>query len=126
MSTKIERFEDCITRQKARWFTVEIYRLSRHGPLARDFGSRDQITRAAVSIMSNIAEGFERGRSGGFHQFLLVAKASCAEMRSLRYVARDADYVDEVTFRLFLDQAEEAGRLVGGLRSSVERRRDVV
>lgn len=124
MSGRIERFEDFIAWQKARSLAADIYKLTGHGALARDFGLRDQMRNAAVSIMSNIAEGFERGRSGEFHQFLSVAKGSCAEVRSLLYVTRDADYIDEATFRLLMGRAEEVGRLVGGLRSSVERRRD--
>ncbi len=104
-------------------FAADIYKLTGHRALARDFGLRDQMRNAAVSIMSNIAEGFERGRSGEFHQFLSVAKGSCAEVRSLLYVTRDADYIDEATFRLLMGRAQEVGRLVGGLRSSVERRR---
>jgi four helix bundle protein len=124
MSGRIERFEDFIAWQKARSLTAEIDQLTGRGSFARDFGLKDQVTRAAVSIMSNIAEGFERGRSTEFHQLLSVAKASSAELRSLLYVARDAGYVDDAGFRALLDMTEEAGRLVGGLRSSVERRRD--
>ncbi|MDM8005876.1 MAG: four helix bundle protein [Phycisphaerae bacterium] len=124
MSGRIERFEDFIAWQKARSLTAEIYQLTGRGSFARDFGLKDQVTRAAVSIMSNIAEGFEKGRSTEFHQLLSVAKASSAELRSLLYVARDAGYVDDAGFRALLDMTEEAGRLVGGLRSSVERRRD--
>jgi four helix bundle protein len=124
MSGRIERFEDFIAWQKARSLTAEIYQLTGRGSFARDFGLKDQVTRAAVSIVSNIAEGFDRGRSTEFHQLLSVAKASSAELRSLLYVARDAGYVDDAGFRALLDMTEEAGRLVGGLRSSVERRRD--
>ncbi len=124
MSGRIERFEDFIAWQKARSLTAEIYQLTGRGSFARDFGLKDQVTQAAVSIVSNIAEGFDRGRSTEFHQLLSVAKASSAELRSLLYVARDAGYVDDAGFRALLDMTEEAGRLVGGLRSSVERRRD--
>ena len=90
MSNKIEEFEDLIAWRKARELTREVYRVTRQGKLAKDYGLSRQIQRAAVSIMSNIAEGFERGNPREFHQFLSVAKASCAEVRSQLYVALDA------------------------------------
>jgi four helix bundle protein len=124
MSNRIERFEDFIAWQKARALTAEIYKLTREGQFARDFGLRDQIQRAAVSIMSNIAEGFERGRPAEFHQFLSVAKASCAELRSQLYVALDAGYLTGEAFSELMGKASEVGRMVGGLRLSVERKRD--
>ena len=75
--------------------------------------------RAAVSIMSNIAEGFERGGRGEFHQFLSVAKASCAEVRSQLYVALDVGHLNQSTFDTLLSLAQEVARIVGGLRVSV-------
>ncbi|MFZ0930230.1 MAG: four helix bundle protein [Syntrophobacteraceae bacterium] len=116
---KVERFEDLIAWQKARGLTRAIYEVTRNGDFAKDYGLSGQIQRAAVSIMSNIAEGFERGGRGEFHQFLSIAKASCAEVRSHLYVALDAGYLDKVSFGLLIQQAEEVGRIVGGLRSSV-------
>jgi four helix bundle protein len=82
--------------------------------------------RAAVSIMANIAEGFERGGRPEFQQFLSTAKASCAEVRSHLYVAWDAGYLDDATARKLLGSAEEVARIVGGLRSAVERQRHSV
>lgn len=113
---KITRFEELIAWQKARVMTREIYRLTRSGKFAQDFGLKDQIQRAAVSVMSNIAEGFERGGRAEFHQLLSIAKASCGEVRSQLYVALDAGYVDEGTFGKALALVEEVGRIVGGLR----------
>ena len=124
MSGKIERFEDFVAWQKARALTAEIYRITEEGKFARDFGLKDQIRRAAVSIMSNIAEGFERGRPAEFHQFLSIAKASCAELRSQLYVALDADYLSQETFSKLMAKAAEVGQVIGGLRTSVERGRD--
>ena len=118
------RFEDLLAWQKARSLTTSIYTASESGRLAKDFGLKDQMRRAAVSIMSNIAEGHERRRASEFHQFLSVAKASCAEVRSQLYVALDVGYLSESEFRVLFEQAAEVGRIVGGLRVSVERKRD--
>lgn len=124
MSGKVERFEDLIAWQKARQLTVEIYRITAIGEFARDFGLRDQIRRAAVSIMSNIAEGFDRGSRGEFHQFLVIAKASCAEVRSPLYVAQDVGYISQGTFSNLSGTTNELSKIIGGLRVSVQKQRD--
>src|SRR3954471_10650169 len=121
MSSKVEKFEDLIAWQKARLLTAEIYKITGRDKFARDYGLKDQIRRAAVSIMSNLAEGFERGRASEFHQFLSVAKASCAELRSQLYVAFDAGYLNQERFKKLMGQATEVGQIVGGLRAAVER-----
>ena len=123
MAKKIEKFEDFIAWQKARNLTREIYRITNLHAFSRDFGLKDQIRRSAVSIMSNIAEGFERGRASEFHQFLSIAKGSCAELRSQLYVAFDADYITQSDFRQLMAVANEVGLVVGGLRVSVEKRK---
>ncbi len=116
---KINKFEDLIAWQKARELTKNIYRLTKQGDFFKDFGLRDQIRRASVSIMSNIAEGFERGGRSEFHQFLVFAKGSCAELRSQLYVALDAEYIDSTTFQNLDALAKETSRIVGGLRAAV-------
>jgi four helix bundle protein len=126
MAKKINRFEDFIAWQKARKLTSAIYGVTSEGGFARDFGLKDQIRRAAVSSMSNLAEGFERGRPAEFHQFLSVAKGSCAELRAHLYVALDAGYLSFPTFEGLMAQATEVGQILGGLRLSVERRRDAI
>ena len=123
MAKKIEKFEDFIAWQKARKLTRDIYRITHLAKFSRDFGLKDQIRRAAVSIMSNIAEGFERGRASEFHQFLSIAKGSCAELRSQLYVALDAEYLNDDQFRALMYDANETGQVIGGLRVSVERRK---
>ena len=123
MNARIERFEDFLAWQKARDLTARIYQVSGEGRFERDYGLKDQMRRAAVSVMSNIAEGFERGRPSEFHQFLSMAKSSCAELRSQLYVALDVGYLSQYTFSNLLSHAEEVGRLVGGLRASEVGRR---
>ena len=119
--THVDRFEDLVAWQKARQLTSEIYRETRQQAFARDYGLSSQIQRASVSIMSNIAEGFERGSRGEFHQFLVIAKASCAEVRSQLYVALDAGYLTQEDFEKLSTLAREVSRIVGGLRASVEK-----
>jgi four helix bundle protein len=118
----VRRFEELTAWQKARVLTKAIYLHSNQGSFARDFALRDQIRRSAVSIMSNIAEGFERFRPSELHQYLSIAKASCAELRSQLYVAYDVGHVEAGVFHQLLQQAEEVGRLLGGLRSAASRR----
>jgi four helix bundle protein len=125
VAARIERFEELIAWQKARTLSREIYEVTRRGAFARDFGLSGQIQRAAVSIMSNIAEGFERGGRGEFHQFLSTAKASCAELRSQLYVSLDVGYLDQQKFHVLLKHAEEVARIIGGLRASVAKQRKV-
>src|SRR5438045_6708693 len=126
MANKINRFEDFIAWQKARKLTAEIYRVTGQRNFGRDFGLKDQIRRAAVSSMSNLAEGFERGRPAEFHQFLSIAKGSCAELRTQLYVALDVGYLSLPTFEGLITQAIEVGQILGGLRLSVERRRESI
>ena len=90
---QVRNFEDLEIWKDARALTREIYQLTRDSKFSKDFALRDQIRRAAVSIMSNIAEGFERAGNQEFIQFLYVAKASCGEVRSQLYVALDQSYV---------------------------------
>lgn len=120
----ISRFEELVAWQKARTLTRDVYQATRTGRFARDFGLSSQIQRAAVSIMSNIAEGFDRGNRAEFHQFLSVAKASCAEVRSQLYIAHDIGYVTKERFESLKELAEEVSRIIGGLRASVARQRD--
>jgi four helix bundle protein len=118
---KITKFEELIAWQRSRELTREVYLCTRSGAFARDFGLCNQIQRASVSIMSNIAEGFERGRRKEFHQFLSVAKSSCAEVRSQLYVALDVGYIGQERFDQLQSLADEVGRILGGLRKQVEK-----
>ncbi len=121
---RVERFEDLRAWQKARELTRAVYQVSQSGPFSKDFGLSGQIQRAAVSIMSNIAEGFERGNRAEFHQFLVIAKASCAEVRCQLYIAFDNKYIDQTKFNQIMQLAEEVARIVGGLRIAVAQQRN--
>ena len=102
----VERFEDLIAWQKARTLTGEVYRVTRGGEFSRDVALVRQMQRSAISIMSNIAEGYERNRPREFHQFLSIAKGSWGELRSQLYIARDADYLSPEQFEMLRSQAD--------------------
>ena len=111
---KLERFEDIEAWRKARELTKAVYYVTADGAFAKDFGLRDQIRRAAVSILSNIAEGFERSRDRELLHFLSIAKGSCGEVRAQLYVALDQAYIREGQFRELTEQATEVSRLLSG------------
>src|SRR5215471_711140 len=102
---KIQRFEDILAWQKARTLAKNIYDSTRAGAFAKDYGLKDQVQRASVSTMSNIAEGFERGGDREFVQFLSNSKGSCGEVKSHLYVALDLNYITDSTFRELYDNA---------------------
>ena len=112
---KIRKFEDIESWKKARTLTNEVYRATTSGLFSRDFGLKDQIRRAAVSILSNIAEGFERGGDKEFEQFLAIAKGSCGEVRAQLYVALDQKYFSQPEFDRLTGLATEVGQLISGL-----------
>ena len=111
---KIEKFEDIESWKNARELTRRIYKISASGPFAKDFGRRDQIRRACVSVMSNIAGGFERGGNKEFLNFLSIAKGSMGEIKSQLYVALDADFISQLEFDKLYDQCTHIGRLPAG------------
>ena len=111
----IQRFEDIEAWQKARELTQTIYKVSSGNEFGRDFGLRDQTRRACVSIMSNIAEGFERDGTGEFIQFLSIAKGSVGEVRAQLYVALDQNYVSQEAFDRLYAMTRTISRLVAGL-----------
>ena len=111
---KIERFEDIEAWKKGRELRQAIYKLSRTGEFARDFGLRDQIRRAAQSVTSNIAEGFERNGNREFIQFLSDAKGSCGEVRDQLYTALDENYMTQKQFDDLQNLSLETSRLISG------------
>ncbi|MBA2526464.1 MAG: four helix bundle protein [Pyrinomonadaceae bacterium] len=123
MKKKIEKFEELIAWQKARKLTARIYRVTNEGSFAKDYGLKDQVRRAAVSCMSNMAEGFERGSLAEFNPFLSISKGSCAELRTQLYIAFDVGYLEKQSFESMMTQAIGVGKIIGGLRAAVDRRR---
>ena len=111
---KIKKFEDIESWKLARKLTGQIYTITSTGGFVRDFDLRDQIRRASVSILSNIAEGFERGNDKEFAYFLSLAKGSSGEVRAQLYVALDQGYLAPETFRRLSQCAKEIGELLSG------------
>jgi len=106
---KIEKFEDIIAWQKAKHMTIEIYK--NFGSL-KDFGFRDQIQRASVSIMNNIAEGFERKSNKEFRQFIFIAKGSSGEVRSMLDLAKELKYISEQNYHLLYKESVEISKML--------------
>ena len=111
--SKIQRFEDIQAWQEARSLTKEIYTVSGSGQWAKDYALRDQIRRALISVMSNIAEGFERLTDAEFARFLSVAKASAIEVKAQLYVALDQGYIDQARFNELYEQCDKVTRYLG-------------
>ena len=110
--TTIARFEDIEAWQTTRELTHQIYDVTNHGEFARDFGLRDQMRRASVSIMSNIAEGFESRTSHLFTEYLGRAKGSAGELRAQLYVAKDISYINQAEFSRLFELCDKCSRQI--------------
>jgi len=115
-----QNFEEIEAWKRARSLAGEIYAVSSTGPFSKDFGLREQMRRAAVSVMSNIAEGFERSGTGEFIQFLSMAKGSAGEVRAQLYVALDQVYIDRETFSRLHVSTTEICRMISGLMNYLQ------
>ena len=110
-----KKFEEIECWKRARELTRRIYEVTNRTAFARDFGLKDQIRRASVSVMSNIAEGYDRSGTAEFVHFLATAKGSAAEVSSQLYVALDQGYIQENEFIEINSLASETGKMVAGL-----------
>ena len=117
----IQRFEDIQAWQEARKLVQMIYSITSKELLSKDFGMRDQIRRASVSVMANIAEGFDCESKVEFARFLGIARRSAVEVQSLLYAALDTEYIDQNEFDLHYEQARKTKALVGGFKRSLTR-----
>lgn len=111
---KIERFEDIEAWKRARELTKKIYELTDAGPIARDFSLKDQIRKSAVSIMANIAEGFEREGDKEFRQFLAITKGSVGELKAQLYMVLNSGMMTAEEFSGLMSLANETSRLLAG------------
>ena len=113
----MKRFEDLIVRQKARLLSVAIYKAFEDN---KDYGFKDQIQRSSVSVMNNIAEGFERKTKKEFSYFLSIAKGSCGEVRSMLVLSKDLKKLSTEIADSLLEQAEEISKIIAGLMNSLK------
>ena len=118
----IQRFEDIQAWQEARNLVKMIYSLTDKEHFAKDFGMKDQIRRASVSAMTNIAEGFDFESKLEFARFLGIARRSAVEVQSLLYAAIDANYINETEFDLHYEQARKTKALIGGFKRSLTKK----
>lgn len=118
---KVESFEDLHVYQRARELTNVIYGLTHNADFARDFGLVDQIRRASVSIMSNIAEGFERGTNAEFIQFLFIAKGSCGEVRAQSTISYDQKYISHADYINLVDRCRRISGMLSNLIGHLKR-----
>jgi len=112
---KIETFEDIDAWQKARDLVNKIYEITGKGDFQEDYSLKDQIRRASVSVISNIAEGFDRQSDQEFIRFLYMAKGSVSEVQTQLYIAKDQNYITSEEFNVLYEKVEEISRLIGGL-----------
>jgi len=110
----IEKFEDIKAWGRARGLVKKVYQLSNNKKFSQDWSLKDQIRRAAVSVMSNIAEGYSRQTDKEFIRFLYIALGSVSEVRSQRYVALDLSYISKEEFETLYSESEEITKLIGG------------
>ena len=111
---KIIRFEDIKAWKEARILTKMVYEITKKAAFAKDFGLKDQIRRAAISIMSNIAEGFTSHSKASFIKFLIYARGSSSEVKSQLYIALDQNYIKQEEFNKLYEQASKTARLING------------
>jgi four helix bundle protein len=113
--SRVKTFEDLNVYKQGRDLTNKIYELTRQKKFARDYGLRDQIRRAPVSIMSNIAEGFERGTNAEFSRFLFIAKGSCGEVRAQLSISFDQQYIGENVYQELTNQCPQVSGMLSNL-----------
>ena len=113
---KIEKFEDIDSWKVARELTVRIYEITKKENFTKDYALKDQIRRAAISIMANIAEGFDGGSNKSFANFLSYSFRSSTEVQSLLYIAKDQNYIDENEFTDLYDKNTKIKNLIGGFK----------
>ena len=112
--SKIEKVEDLISWQKSKDLTIEIYKITKNNTFSKDFGLCNQIQRSAVSIPSNIAEGFGRGGNKEFLQFLSIAKGSLYELKTQLIIAFEIGYINDVEYSKLKNDSEEISKLITG------------
>jgi four helix bundle protein len=115
----VKKFTDLIVWQKAHKFVLNVYKVTEKFPTSEQFGLTSQVRRAAISVTSNIVEGFERGSNKEFKQFLVIARASLAEVQSQLLLARDLNFIKAEDFEKLASQSVEVHKLINGFMKSL-------
>lgn len=121
---RIEKFEEIESWKLARELTKEIYRVTKLKYFSKDFGLKDQIQRASVSIMANVSEGFDSGTDKSFVNFLNYSCRSASEVQSLLYIALDQEYISKYEFELLYMKCKDIKNLIGGLIQYLKKKKD--
>ncbi|MCK5704788.1 MAG: four helix bundle protein [Cyclobacteriaceae bacterium] len=121
---RIEKFEEIESWKLARELTKEIYRVTKLNNFSKDFGLKDQIQRASVSIMANISEGFDSGSDKSFINFLNYSYRSASEVQSLLYVVLDQKYISKNEFDFLYEKCKDIKNLIGGLIQYLKKKKD--
>ena len=114
-------FEEIEAWKESSRLVCEVYRVTREGEFSRDFALRDQIRKSAISVPSNISEGFERDSTKAFINFLYIAKGSCGELRTQIYLARKLGYIDAARMKKLVAKAKDVSRMIAGLIGYLEK-----
>lgn len=117
----IEKFEDIISWQKAMELCDMVYACTTNEKFSKDYGLKDQIRRASVSVVSNIAEGFERESKNQFVYFLLIAKGSAGELRAQIYIAKQQNYISQKEFEQLNEKVKEVSKTIRGFISYLKK-----
>ena len=115
---RFQKFEDIIAWQKGQDLAIFTYKLFSNN---RDFSFKDQICRASVSVSNNIAEGFDRGSNKEFQRFLYISRASASEVKSMFYLAKKLEYINENDFNIGISLSSEIGKIINGLIHSLDK-----
>ena len=115
MASAAKKFEDLEVWKRGCRMAADIYKITENNKVGKDLSLRDQIRRSAVSIPSNIAEGFGRGSDAEFKRFLLIAKGSCAELKTQIYIAESISFIDKKISRTYLKECDEISLMITGL-----------
>ena len=115
MNKSVRRFEDLEVWKRSCRLVVEIYKITGSGEIEKDWGLKDQLRRSAVSIPSNIAEGFDRDSNTEFKRFLFIAKGSTAELKTQIYITESIGFIDKEISRPIIQECDEISRMIGSL-----------
>jgi len=121
----VKSFEDLEVWKASRKLCKEIYIITNHDKFSKDYSFKDQVRRSAISVLSNISEGFERTADNQFSYFLTIAKGSAGELRSQLYIAFDLGYIKEDEFKSLFELVSSISKMLYGLNNYIKERKSI-